>query len=88
MGVGRPVVSILEKNSCRDNGGLNQRVAGKAGLGWVLNEEVEAWADGLEMVVRECKIEENVIIFAVGSWRKELLFPGVEEEFQNGLGGK
>ena len=38
MGVGRPVVSILEKNSCRDNGGLNQRVAGKAGLGWVLNE--------------------------------------------------
>ena len=32
-----------------------------------MKEEVEAWADGLEMVVRECKIEENVIIFAVGS---------------------
>ena len=54
----------------------------------MLKEEVEAWADGLETVVRECKIEENVIIFVVGSWRKELLFPGVEEEFQNGLGGK
>ena len=24
----------------------------------------------------------------VGSWRKEFLFPGVEQEFQNGLGGK
>ena len=53
-----------------------------------MKEEVEAWADGLEMVVRDCQSKENVIIFAVDSWRKELLFPGEEKEFQNGLGGK
>lgn len=87
MGVGRPVVRLLEKKSCRDNGGLNRRVTVKVGLGSVLKEEVEAWAAGLHMVVRESVKSRRAQSFRCEQM-KESVFTGMVEEFQNGLGGK
>lgn len=76
-----------KKKSCRDNGGLNQRVAVKVGLGSVLKEEVEAWAAGLHMVVRESVNSRRTQSFRCERMR-ESVSTGMVEAFQSGLGGK